>query len=108
MRTTLNRHFFGRKQDLLSGQNPLKAPEGLVFGYYFVFVAPTPAFAGLRGNDHRMFGFEVMFGGVLVFGIVAAINLAAGLAGPQMNPAIAEGYAFIALVFGGRLYFGLV
>jgi len=55
-----------------------------------------------------MSGFVVVFGGVLVFGIIAAVHFAAGLAGAQMHPGIAERNAFIALVFGGGFYFGLL
>lgn len=46
-----------------------------------------------------MFGGHEMAGGVLVFGIVAAADVAAFLAHPQVHPIVAEGYTFWADVF---------
>ena len=62
----------------------------------------------LGRNNNRMPGFVVVFGGVLVFGIIAAVYFAAGLAGPQMHPGIAKRNTFVALMFGGWFNFSLL
>jgi len=54
-----------------------------------VLEAPQPPFARFGGSNHRMPAEVIVFGGVLVFGVVAASRLSAGLAGTQMHPPIA-------------------
>jgi len=40
-------------------------------------IAPLPIFAWLERFNYRMFGFFEMFGGMLIFGTVAATYVAA-------------------------------
>lgn len=62
----------------------------LVFGHLVIRVAPEPAFAGLGGADDGVLrGVEVP-SGVLVFGGVAAADVAALLARAQVHLALAQ------------------
>ena len=47
-------------------------------------------------------------GGVFILGRIAAANLAAGQAQPQMNPGVAHLQALLASVFAGVFDFDLV
>jgi hypothetical protein len=70
----------------------------LGFEHHFIDVAPEPILAGLNGLNNRMFRSMKMLGGVLVFGTVAAADVAALLAEPEMDPGVAHFEAFFAAV----------
>src|SRR5258705_5536129 len=53
---------------------------------HFVDIAPAPAFRRIVAFDHGMAGGMEMRGGVLVWRIVAAADMAAAAADPQMQP----------------------
>jgi hypothetical protein len=61
----------------------MKAAAGLPnhkhsgFEHDFVEVAPHPVFAGLDRLDNRVLGVVKVFGGVFIFGGVAAANVPA-------------------------------
>ena len=61
-----------------------------------VEIAPAPAFRRIVTLDDRMLGGVEMLGGVPVGGIVAAADVAAGAADPQMQPLTADFQAFLA------------
>src|SRR6202035_4048710 len=63
---------------------------------HFIDIAPAPAFRRIVALDDRMAGGVEMFGGVLVGRIVAAPDMAAGAADPQMQPHAAGLEAFLA------------
>jgi hypothetical protein len=65
-----------------------------LFRHFVVDVAVEPTLVGLgRGDDGVLGGMEVLRG-VLVFGGVAAADVAALEAGAEMHPGVAEGNAF--------------
>jgi|HubBroStandDraft_5_1064220.scaffolds.fasta_scaffold391268_2 hypothetical protein len=55
-----------------------------------------------------MVDVAIMFGGVFVFGRIAATDVAAGHAHAEVNPGVAEFYAFFADVGVGRGDFNLI
>src|SRR5262249_48532228 len=57
--------------------------------------APTPVFTGFERAHDRVLRRVKVLGRVLVLGIVAAADVAAGPAKAQMNPGIAHGEAFL-------------
>src|SRR3954449_5176289 len=63
---------------------------------HFVDIAPAPAFRRIVAFDHRMGGGMEMRGRVLVRRIVAAADMAAGAADPQMQPLASAFQAFLA------------
>src|ERR1700680_5144642 len=63
---------------------------------HFIDIAPAPALRRIVALDDRMLGGVEMFGGVLVGGIVAAADMAASAADPQMQPYAAALQAFLA------------
>src|SRR6187402_1692234 len=63
---------------------------------HLVQVAPAPAFRRVVAFDDRVAGGVEMLGGMLVRGTVAAADMAAGPAEPQMYPARAGFQAFLA------------
>src|SRR5882757_1245748 len=67
-----------------------------------VHIAPPPAFRGIIAFDDRMAGGVEMLGRMLVLRIVAAADMAAAPAEPQMNPCVAELQAFLAAQRAGR------
>jgi len=67
-----------------------------------VRVAPEPSFFGLEGADDRVSCSLVVLGGVAVLGVVAAAEMAACRAHPQMHPPIAHLQALHASVARGR------
>jgi hypothetical protein len=73
----------------------------------FVHVAPLPAFAGFEGADDRMLGLMEMLGGMGVLRRVAAADVAAYEAFPQVDPGITHLQAFLAALAAGSyfLYF---
>jgi hypothetical protein len=58
--------------------------------FEFVDVAPAPGFAGFEGFHDGVLGFMEMLGGVLVFGGVAAADVAALEAEAQVDPGVAH------------------
>src|SRR3954470_5881903 len=62
----------------------------------FVDVAPAPVFAGLGGADDRVAGVLMVGGGVFADRVVAAADVAAGLAHPQVHPLHALRQALLA------------
>src|SRR4051794_36384091 len=54
--------------------------------HHLVDVAPAPVFAGLGRADDRVASVLVMGGGVFADRVVAAADVAAGLAHPQVHP----------------------
>src|SRR5690242_16938873 len=65
---------------------PERGSVGLEPQHHFVHVAPAPILARLGGADDRVpDGLEVRRR-VLALGVVAAADVAAGLAHPQMDP----------------------
>jgi hypothetical protein len=81
-------------------QNPLVAYH--TSDDHFVHVAPHPLLTGLKGLDDRMARVVKMFGGVFVLGVVAAANMAAGLADPQVYPGITDLQAVFAALRARR------
>ncbi len=67
-----------------------------VFGKGFIWIAVQPAFAWLRGGDHRVPAGVRMFGGVLIRRTVAAQCYPTCLARSQMHPVVARFYALFA------------
>jgi len=59
-------------------------------------VTPTPAFAGLKRLDQRVMAPVIVLRRVLVFGRIAAPDVSAGKAKPQMHPIIARFETFLA------------
>ena len=78
----------------------MDAPVAL-FHEDLIHIAPTPRFARLKRLDDRVSRLLKMFGGVLVFGGIAAADMAALQADAQMNPGVAGFQAFLATIRGG-------
>src|SRR6266567_187587 len=62
----------------------------------FIDIAPAPAFRRIVALDDRMLGGVEVLGGMLVGGIVAAADMTATAADPQMQPLAAALEAFLA------------
>src|SRR5229473_594570 len=62
----------------------------------FIDIAPAPAFRRIVALDDRMLGGVEVLGRVLVGGIVAAADMTAAAADPQMQPLAAALEAFLA------------
>src|SRR6266576_569407 len=62
----------------------------------FIDIAPAPAFRRIVTLDDRMLGGVEVLGGMLVGGIVAAADMTAAAADPQMQPLAAALEAFLA------------
>ena len=56
--------------------------------FYFVDEAPAPVFAGFKRAHDGVLGAMEMLGGVLVFGGIAAADVAALHAQPEMHPGV--------------------
>jgi len=69
----------------------------------FVDVAPLPVLPFFKGLDDRVFGSVEMLGGVLIFGAVAAADVAAGQAFAQIYPFIAGFQTLFAAFRSARL-----
>ena len=61
--------------------------------------APAPAFTGLDGAHYGVMGGAKVFGGVLVFGGIAAADMTAGQAQPQVDPTVTGFDAIFTHVF---------
>jgi hypothetical protein len=57
---------------------------------HLVHVAPDPVFAGFNGTHDGMAAIVKMFGGVFVFGRIAAADVPAHHAHAEMNPSVAH------------------
>ena len=73
-----------------------------------VRVAPVPPFAGFKGADDGMLRRLVVLGGVAVLGVVAAADMAACRAHPQMQPPIPHLQALDAAVARRRHILDLI
>jgi len=71
----------------------------------FVDIAPQPSLSWLERANHRMVNRLVVLRGVFVFRRVAAADVAAVQAEPQVDPGITHGQAFLASV--GRIRFAV-
>jgi hypothetical protein len=65
-----------------------------IISHFLVGVAKRPPLAGLSRCNNGMLRAVKVFGCVLILRLVAAANVAAGLAHAQVYPVIAERYAF--------------
>src|SRR6185312_13237145 len=65
-------------------------------------ITPAPAFRRVIAFDDGMLGVMEMLGGVLVLGLVATADMAAGSADAQMQPFITHLEAFLAAQRAGR------
>jgi hypothetical protein len=54
----------------------------------FIYVAPAPFFARLKGFDNRVAGCVKVFGRVLILGRIAAAHVAARFAQSQVHPTV--------------------
>jgi hypothetical protein len=63
--------------------------------FQLVDEAPAPVFSRFEGAHDRMFGFMKVFGGVFVFGRVAAADVAALQAETKVNPIVAHFQALL-------------
>src|SRR4030081_346867 len=64
--------------------------------HHFVDITPTPSFRRIISFDDRVPGCAKMFGGVSVWRLIAAPDMAAGAADPQVQPGVAQFQAFFA------------
>jgi hypothetical protein len=62
--------------------------QRLWFDDHLVHIAPHPIFPGLEGLNNGMLGGMKMFGGVFVLGGIAATDVPALAAKPQVDPAV--------------------
>ena len=62
----------------------------------FIHIAPAPSFGRIIAFDNGMSGGVEMFGGMLVGRIVAAADMPATAADPQMQPFAADLQALLA------------
>jgi hypothetical protein len=67
----------------------------------FVYVTPLPALTRLDRAHDRMLGLMEVFGCVLVLGGVAAADVPATEAHPEMNPGVAHFQAFFTTFAAG-------
>ena len=63
---------------------------------YFIYIAPAPVLTRLEGLNDGMFALAKVFGGMFVLRGIAAPNVAAAEAFPQMDPGIAHLQALLA------------
>src|SRR4051812_39941988 len=68
----------------------------------FVDIAPAPAFGRIIAFDDRMARRMIMFGRVTVRGIIAAADMAAGPAQPEMHPPAASLETLLAAIGARR------
>ena len=57
---------------------------------HLIYVAPAPGFAGFDGTHNGMFSGVKMLGGMFILGRIAAADLAANHAEPQVDPVVAN------------------
>jgi hypothetical protein len=63
--------------------------------HYFVYIAPAPPFRWIKGFDDRVPGGVKMFCRVPIWRLIAATDMAAGAAYPQMQPGVTRFQAFL-------------
>ena len=68
----------------------------ILFHEELIHIAPEPVLSGLKRFYDRVFGGVEMFCGMLVFGTVAAPNVTAGQAEPQVHPCVTHLQALFA------------
>jgi len=67
-----------------------------------VDITILPVFPRLKRLDHRVLRFVEVFGGMSVFGVIAAADMPARKTEPQMDPAISRFQAFFTAFRGFR------
>jgi hypothetical protein len=87
---------------------PCNANLSQLVKHHFIDIAPAPFFARLEGFDDRVFGRMKMFGGVFVWRRVAATDVAAGHANPQVQPGATDAQAIFTSLGAGRDFFDLI
>jgi hypothetical protein len=86
---------------IAAGQAINLGPENGVFlrvELNLIYKTPAPVFARLERFHDRMPGFVEMFGGVFIFGTIAAAHVPTFQAQPQMHPVVAHFKTFFAAV----------
>jgi hypothetical protein len=73
-----------------------------------VNIAPAPIFSGLERLDDRVLGFMKVLGGVLVFGRIAAADVAAFQTQAQVHPGVSHFEAFFAATSAGSDFAHLI
>jgi hypothetical protein len=63
--------------------------------HYFFYITPAPPFRWIKGFDDRVPGRVKMFCRVPIWRLVAATDMAAGAADPQMQPGVTRFQAFL-------------
>jgi hypothetical protein len=89
---------------IAAGQAVDRGPENSVFlrvELNLIYKTPAPVFARLERFHDRMLGCVEMFGGVFVFGAIAAAHVPTFQAQPQMDPVVAHFETFFAAVCVG-------
>jgi hypothetical protein len=74
----------------------------------FVDVAPSPVFARLERANNRVLSLLEVLCGVFIFGGIAAADMAAGLAEPQVHPGVTHLETLLAAAGVGRYVVYLV
>jgi hypothetical protein len=74
----------------------------------FVDEAPAPVFTGFDRSHDGMLGGMKVLGRVAILGRIAAADVAANRAQPEVYPGIAHFYAFRAFVRAGSPYLDLI
>src|SRR5471032_570803 len=88
---------------IITGNRPnLRGDVAGQIEHHFVNIAPSPAFGRIIAFDDGMLGAVKMLGGMLAAGLVAAADMAAGAADPQVKPFPAQCQAFLAAFAAGR------
>src|SRR3569623_685540 len=87
--------------DVPRDRPPLRRPVGQI-DHRLVDIAPAPALGRIIAFDDRVTGRMEMRGRVAVRRIVAAADMAAAAAQPQMDPGAADLQAFLAAARAGR------
>jgi hypothetical protein len=82
------------RDDNSRGPQQRPSSKALSLEHELVDVAPQPVFARLEGLHDGVLGVMKMLAGVLVFGGVAAADVAAFAANAEMHPAVARFKAF--------------
>ena len=76
--------------------------------HLFINIAPAPVFTRLERLDDRMFRRMEVFRGVLVLRRIAAADVAAGHAEPQVDPRVANLQAVFTAVSARRDFANLI
>jgi hypothetical protein len=77
-------------------------PSPTLFHKKIVGIAIHPIFIRLEGFDDRVAGTMKVFGGVLIFRLIAATDVTATHAESQVNPGVAHFQTFLAAIGSAR------